>query len=187
MVVERLYGSALCAARERISSQCDVTGLNYQPRPNLIPGIPLYLYGPQYAGGKVFNNTVPTAAQVAAAGCVAQTTTNARGAFCTPPTGTQGNFGRNVLRGFGAWQVDLSARRQFRLTERLRLQFGAEIFNIFNHPNFNQPLGSIQSALFGQSTTTLASGLGNGTSGSFNPLYQLGGPRSIQLEMRLRF
>ena len=170
-----------------LAASITINGLNYQPRPNVIPGVPFYLYGPQFAGGKIFNNTVPTAAQIAAAGCVTQTSTNARGAFCTPPSGTQGNFGRNVLRGFGAWQVDLSARRRFHLTERLGLEFSADIFNIFNHPSFNQPLGSIQSALFGQSTTTLASGLGNGVSGSFNPLYQLGGPRSIQLEMRLRF
>jgi len=40
------------------------------------------------------------------------------------------------VRGFGAWQTDLAIRREFQLGERLKLQFRAEAFNLFNHPNF---------------------------------------------------
>ena len=77
-------------------------------RPNLVPGQPLYLYGSGYPGGKSYNAA----------------------AFSNPPPGTQGNLGRNVLRGFGAWQIDFALHRNFRLSERTGLQFRAEVFNI---------------------------------------------------------
>ena len=68
------------------------------------------------------------------------------------------------------------------------LRFRAEFFNIFNHPNFGNPNNSLTSPLFGHSTQTLASSLGSGgANGRFNPLYQIGGPRSIQLALKLQF
>jgi len=68
------------------------------------------------------------------------------------------------------------------------LRFRAEFFNIFNHPNFGNPNNSLTSPLFGHSTQTLASSLGSGgANGGFNPLYQIGGPRSIQLALKLQF
>ena len=162
------------------------SGTALASRPNLIPGVPLELFGPQYPGGKIFNNTTPTAAQVAAAGCIP--TGAAKGAFCTPPKGTQGNFGRNVLRGFGTTQFDLGVQRQFSITERVALRFRAELFNIFNHPNFGNPNNTLSDPLFGHSTQTLANSLGSGGSnGGFSPLYQIGGPRSIQLALKLAF
>ncbi|MGB9431769.1 MAG: hypothetical protein WBQ89_05970 [Candidatus Acidiferrum sp.] len=105
-------------------------GTKFQARPDVVPGVPLVLYGPQYPGGKIFK----------------------KAAFVAPPPGTQGNFGRNVLRGFGATQVDPALQRQFRLTERVGLTFRSEFFNIFNHPNFGSPNNSLTSPLFGQST-----------------------------------
>jgi len=93
-------------------------------------------------------------------------------------------LGRNALRGFGATQLDLTLRRQFRFTERLSLQARADFFNILNHPNFGNPGNNLTNPLFGQSTQTLASSLGSGgANGGFNPLYQIGGPRSIQLAL----
>jgi hypothetical protein len=90
------------------------------------------------------------------------------------------------------YQVDLALRRQFNLTERVRLQFRAEFFNLFNHPNFGDPGNlegnSLFSPLFGQSTTMLGRSLGSGgASGGFNPLYQVGGPRSIQFALKVQF
>jgi hypothetical protein len=141
-------------------------GTQYLVRPNVVSGVPLYLNGSQYPGGKAFNPA----------------------AFTTPAPGQQGNLGRNVLRGFGAWQDDFSLRRQFHLTERVGLQFRTEFFNIFNHPNFGSPNNQIQGALFGVSTLTLASSLGGGSvGGGFNPLYSFGGPRSIQFALKLQF
>jgi outer membrane receptor protein involved in Fe transport len=50
-----------------------------------------------------------------------------------------GNLGRNTLIGPGFADVDLSALKNFRLSERVKLQFRAEVFNAFNHPNFHIP------------------------------------------------
>jgi hypothetical protein len=95
---------------------------------------------------------------------------------------------RNKLRAFGAWQNDLTVRRQFQVTEKVGLQVRAEFFNLFNHPSFGPPTNDVTSPLFGQSTQTLASSLGGGgIGGGFNPLYQIGGPRSIQLALKLQF
>jgi hypothetical protein len=44
-------------------------------------------------------------------------------AFTAPPAGQQGEFGRNVLWGFGAWQADVGLQRQFHLTEKVGASF----------------------------------------------------------------
>jgi hypothetical protein len=109
-----------------------------------------------------------------------------RAAFAIPPAGRQGTLGRNVLRGFSVFQVNFSLRRQFNLTERVKLQLRAEAFNLFNNPNFGDPINSLSNALFGQSTLMLGLGSG-GAAGGFTPLYQIGGPRSVQLALKLNF
>ncbi|HEX6717894.1 MAG TPA: hypothetical protein VF088_12325, partial [Pyrinomonadaceae bacterium] len=104
------------------------------------------------------------------------------------PVGQQGNLGRNVLRGFGAWQADVALQRKFQLTEKVSLRFRSEFFNILNHPNFGSPVNSLTNPLFGRSTQTLANSLGSGgANGGLNPLYQIGGPRSIQFALKLLF
>lgn len=140
-------------------------GLTTVVRPDLILGVPLYLDDPQVGGGRRIN----------------------RAAFATPPSGRQGTLGRNALRGFNASQLDISLRRQFNFTERLNLQFRAEVFNIFNHPNFADPSGNLASGLFGQSTQMLGRSLGSGQGSGFNSLYQIGGPRSVQLSLKVSF
>ena len=161
-------------------------GSPFLSRPDLISGVPLYLYGPQYPGGRIINNTVPTAAQIASAGCLS--TGVAKGPFCTPSSARQGTLSRNALRGFSVNQLDWTLRRQFNLTERVNLQLRAEFFNLFNHPNFGDPQGTLTNALFGQSTQMLSNSLGaGGTSSGLNPLYQIGGPRSIQFALKLGF
>lgn len=99
-----------------------------------------------------------------------------------------GALGRNAVRGFGATQIDLTLRRQFKLHEPLALQAQADFFNIFNHLNFGPPINYLSSPLFGQSTQMLGASLGSGgQSGGLNPLYQIGGPRSAQLALKLLF
>lgn len=145
-------------------------------RPDLVAGVPLYLEDSSFAGGRQIN----------------------RLAFVVPPTnpnGTvrQGSLGRNALRGFGLWQLDFVLRRQINFTERFNLQLRAEAFNIFNHPNFgdfgaSSSTNALNSAQFGQSTFMLGRSLGaGGVSGGFNPLYQVGGPRSMQFALKIGF
>jgi len=142
-------------------------GVALAPRPNVNPEVPLELYGSQYPGGKAFNPAAFTPAS---------------------NNGQQGDFGRNVLRAFGAWQADFAVQRQFHLTENVGLRFRSEFFNIFNHPNFGAPDNTLTDTHFGQSTQTLANSLGSGgANGGFSPLYQVGGPRSIQLALKLQF
>ncbi len=129
-------------------------------RPNLVLGAPLYIEDTLVAGGRRIN----------------------RSAFQAPPTGQQGNLGRNTLRGFPLYQLDLALRRQFNLTENTAIQFRAEAFNLFNHPNFANPINDLSNGLFGQSTQMLGRSLGG-----LSPLYQIGGPRSLQFALRLQF
>ncbi len=138
-------------------------GVNTVARPDLIPGQPLYLDGSGYPGGRIFNR-------------------NAFDADTPLAEGRQGTLGRNTLRGFGLQQVDLSVRRRFKVTEYVGLEFRADAFNLFNRANFSNPSGVLTNANFGRSTQILSNGLGGQ-----NPLFQIGGPRSIQLALRLQF
>jgi hypothetical protein len=149
-----------------VGTSFSANGIRLDARPNVVPGVPRELFGGQFPGGKILN----------------------RAAFVAAPIGTQGNLGRNVLRGFAAWQSDVGLHRQFQPTERVVLRFQAEFFNIFNHPNFGSPIDSLSNGLFGRSTQTLANSLGSGgANGGFNPLYQIGGPRSIQFALKFQF
>lgn len=132
-------------------------------RPDVVPGQPLYLDDSSAPGGRRFNPAAFDSATPLAAG-------------------RQGNFGRNVMRGFGAQQVDLSLRREFRITEGWKLQTRVDAFNVFNHPNFNNPPGNMRDASFGKSKEMLATGLGGMSS-----LYQVGGPRSFEMALKVLF
>lgn len=140
---------------------------SYDLRPNLVAGQPLYLTGPEYAGGKAIN----------------------RAAFAVPAgQQTNGTLGRNVLRAFPLSQVDLTVRRQFNITETSNIQFRAEFFNVLNHPVFGSPDMNLANRLFGASTQMFGRGLGQGgISGGQNPLYTVGAPRSVQLALKLRW
>lgn len=139
---------------------------NSVQRPNLLPGVPLWIADPNVAEGERINPA----------------------AFKNPVGTLQGNLGRNALSGFGATQVDLTLRRQFKLQERLSLQARADLFNLFNHPNFGPPVNYLSSPLFGQATQMLGASMGaGGDAGGLNPLYQIGGPRSAQLALKLVF
>jgi hypothetical protein len=152
-------------------------------RPDVVPGIPLYLYGSRYPGGKILNNTPNQGGP----GCI--------GPFCAPPADAnqnplrQGSLGRNALRGFGATQWDFAVHRDFPIHERFKLQFRAELFNVLNHPNFGQPVNDISNSQFGRSIEMLGQSLNSGNlgGGGFDALYQIGGPRSVQLALKLMF
>jgi hypothetical protein len=152
-------------------------------RPDVVLGRPLYLSGAECAnaedggipcpGGRGFNPA----------------------AFLPVPTDANGNplhqgtLGRNVMRGFGAWQSDLALRRQFNLGERVKLQLRGEFFNVLNHPNFGFIDNAVGSGTFGRATSLLNHSIGgNGNPGvGFNSLYAIGGPRSGQVALKLVF
>lgn len=83
-------------------------------------------------------------------------------AFAVPPGydgtwGTNlGDVGRNALRGPGFFQWDLSVMKNFPITEKIKLQFRADIFNILNHPNFANPDGGICTGVAAASGSTPA-------------------------------
>ena len=64
--------------------------------------------------------------------------------------GQFGNEGRNVVRGPGIEDVDLSLFKDFRIGESKRIQFRAECFNTLNHANFGLPENDLESPAFGQ-------------------------------------
>jgi len=78
--------------------------------------------------------------------------------------------------------MDLAVRREFPIYEGLKLQFRAEAFNIFNHPDFGAIQTRLTAANFGQATNML-----NRQLGGLNQLYQIGGPRSLQFAAKLVF
>jgi hypothetical protein len=79
-------------------------------------------------------------------------------AFAAPAVGTFGNAGRGMFRGPGQWNLDFSAFKDFRMTERFRLQFRTEFFNLFNHANPGNPTTALENPAFGtiRSTTVNA-------------------------------
>lgn len=70
-------------------------------------------------------------------------------AFVIPPFGSFGNAGRNIVDGPGYVNLNFSLLKNIALTEALKLQFRAESFNLFNHPNFDLPDNFIGSPSFG--------------------------------------
>ena len=71
-------------------------------------------------------------------------------AFAFPPFGSFGDAGRNILDGPGLVTFNASLMKTTRLIEGLDLQFRAEAFNLFNHPNFNLPDNFLGSPTFGR-------------------------------------
>jgi hypothetical protein len=76
----------------------------------------------------------------------------------------------------------LAARREFLISEKLKLQLRMEAFNAFNHPNFGTIQTTITAANFGQPTNML-----NQQLTGLSALYQSGGPRSCQVAVKLIF
>ena len=140
------------------------SGATTSYHPDRVPNTPLYLYGSQYPGGHAINYA----------------------AFTSIPatSSVDGNSGRNSARGFSAAQGDLTLRRDFPFNERVGLQFRAEAYNILNHPIYGSIYNdlTVGSSLFGQAYNTESSQLGG-----LSSIYQVGGPRSMQVSLKLHF
>ncbi len=89
-------------------------------------------------------------------------------AFAQNPAGTFGNSGRNILRDPGVAVVDFGAIKNFQMTESHRLQFRAEVFNLFNRVNLGRPNA-------------------NQSSNTFARITSAGSPRVIQMALKYSF
>lgn len=91
------------------------------------------------------------------------------GGFCDPQPGQVGNLQVDAFSGPSYFDWDISASKDFNLTERFKLTFRTEAFNVFNHPVFFMGDQNINSTTFGQSTSTIST------------------PRILQMSLRLKF
>lgn len=155
------------------------SGQSYTMRPDLVAGQSVWIDDPNEPDGRRLN---PAAF-----------------AYLTDPSSRPGNVGRNSIRGYGYWQGDVAIGRQFTLPHNMKLRFKAEIFNAFNVANFRNPspnLGLLSAtgkwtplATFGKTTQMLNRNSSTSQSGNdnVNAVYALGGPRAVQLTVRLTF
>jgi hypothetical protein len=145
----------------RLLSLAPLTGGYVYSRPDVVPGQPKWLFTSSAGGGKALNPN----------------------AFAIPSTLRQGTEGRDDIVGFDLTQVDLSVGREFSIHEKLKMKFRTDAFNVLNHPNFTNPTALIgYGPIYLQSSKMLNSGLGG-----LNPLFQEGGPRSLQLSLTLQY
>ncbi|MGH9499864.1 MAG: carboxypeptidase regulatory-like domain-containing protein [Terriglobales bacterium] len=138
----------------------DTTGRFYfNQRPNVVPGV-----------NPILPNWNPVSGYLNAA------------AFSQPAFGTFGNLGRDSIYGPAYANLDFSVTKNTRLYERLNLQLRAEFFNVFNHPNFALPAGSISPGLAPAGQISQTPDVAQG-----NPGLGGGGPRVIQLAAKFAF
>jgi hypothetical protein len=138
-----------------IFSGVDTAGLGGagSQRPNLVPGVDIY------AGGNDPLQIINPAA------------------FRIPAQGTIGNLGRGSVRGPGSKNVDFSVAKNWKVRERVGLQFRAEMFNVFNFVNFR-----------GHNASVAGGGIENNFSnGGFGRASSTRGPREIQFGLKLSF
>jgi hypothetical protein len=156
-------------------------GNNFHQRPNVVPGVNPIL--PNWTPSTGYLN--PLAFQ--------------------DPSGPFGNLGRDQIYGPGFKNVDFSVTKLFQIRENFRLQFRAEFFNVFNHPNFALPGNVITPGIdaagkqkpltpaCAASNLTYAQCFPAGTitatpdAAQGNPGLGGGGPRVIQLGLRVQF
>lgn len=117
-------------------------------------------------------------------GCYAQ----GNSVMIPPALGTFGTMGRNIFPDSGFRNFDFSVAKNWHFAERFHAQFRAEFFNIFNHPNFANPYGGQNGFGFNDPS---AGGFGCGCAtpdiAAANPAVGSGGPRSVQLGLKLAF
>ena len=134
-------------------------------RPNLVAGRPLYIS----SSAPPFRTVTPEA-------------------FSAPATGAYGNAGRNILRSKSLQQLDGGLQKNTKVNERVALQFRAELFNLLNHPNFATPAAASNHLLTAGKDFGLSKQMANESGGGFlGPLFNSGGPRSIQFALKLLY
>ncbi len=132
----------------------------------------------------------PDAGTLATAGCYVSL--NGKSVLVPNAQNAFGTMGRNIFRDTGFHNIDLSVSKSFKLGERFKAQFRAEMFNVFNHPEFANPWGA--ASTYGQgafSDPSVSSQFGCGCatpdSAAFNPVLGSGSNRAIQLGLKFLF
>ena len=95
-----------------------------------------------------------------------------------------GTLGRNSIYGPHFFDADMALMKDVRITERFTFSFGAQAYNVFNHPNFDQPVGDIANPLFGSSVAEVAPP--TSLLGAFVP-GTAASPRFVEIKGVLRF
>jgi len=108
-------------------------------------------------------------------------------AFTTPQPGTFGNLARNGLRGPGFWQVDLMTSKDFRFGANQGIQIRAEVFNILNHLNYENPAAVLPDGTAGVPFTDAQAGTFGYMLGPLNRTVGLGTARQTQVSLRYLF
>jgi TonB dependent receptor len=94
-----------------------------------------------------------------------------------------GNGGRNVFRGPFQWRFDNTIGKDFQLTERFRLRYSADFFNVFNHPSFDTPNNNVEFYSFSSPPR-----LNNPPRGRLGVIqHTVGSSRFIQMSLHLSF
>ena len=141
-------------------------GFDNAGRPDLAPGVPVWIPDASVAGRRRLNPA----------------------AFRAPSAGVTGSLGRNVITGNGLAQLDASLRREFPLFRQLSLEVSVNVFNVLNHPAFANPVPFLSSPFFGQPTSMQNLMLGSGTPNTgLPPLFQTGGARAGEFSFRFTF
>ena len=111
------------------------------------------------------------------------------GGVLTPPAyGTNGDAGRNIFRGPGFYNADLTIAKSWHIGERLGAEFRTEFFNVTNTPTIGLPGGGSSGESSGSSPVSPATfGFSRTTADGTNNVFGSGGPRHIQFGLKFTF
>ena len=157
------------------------------PRPDLV--------GDPFAGTRTPDNFLNLSAFKVPCTFIPDPLGDGSASQCAPGSFHFGSLGRNALFGPGYQNLDFSVFKTTKITENIKLQLRAEVFNILNHPNFSSPLLPGFSADASFNGIDPVTGLGQGflpitvtpDVGIGNPFLGGGGPRNFQFSARLSF
>ncbi len=145
----------------------------YNGLADAIPGVPTVIYE---ANDPMTHRGVPGGKRLNPA------------AFLSNPGDRDGTSARNGYRLFGLAQWDLAVSRSWKAWDGGNLNFRVDAFNIPNRANFSEPNIVIGAATFGEAQGTYATTFwGQNPGGSLNTVFSNGGPRSLQLSLKLKF
>jgi hypothetical protein len=162
----------------------------FAPNPNYVPNNPQSPATSNGACNAAAQNLDggpggPTTASLASLGCYAKGSS----ILIPPAYGTFGTMGRNIFRGPGFKQWDMSVVKPFKFGDRLTMQLRGEVFNVINHPNLANPWGA--SGTYGNVDPTSPGTFGCGCAtpdvAGANPVIGSGGARAIQVGLKFLF